>query len=265
MTHTSSGECSVVALYGITTSPIVIKRVYEALLEWFDSLASHPSRLSVHGDDFNGKANSFKEGTSKLEKAGFARVDGFGLYSLVPAGEIPLWDWSVMAELSSELSCCVVGARSERATLSSESLASLIRQVTDAIKPEYGIGYRRAAHLGPALYAIGIPQGIQPWGADAEECSRIGLWGTIGMSNKVFRSGLLRDLYPWNFLTHPQLSQRIGRLSLEQWIRNDGRRGMVSCLGHKALCWTLDEMQIRHVRPYLQEAGVLFDASNVSS
>src|SRR5437763_168555 len=76
--------------------------------------------------------------------------------------------------------------------------------------PEYGIGYARPAPLGPTWYAIGICQGfpISLTKAEYEQKLTISRWANA-MRARVWQRGVLRDVYPWNFLTQPQLSASV--------------------------------------------------------
>lgn len=261
MTKQFSDECAVVAFYGGSISPKSVEPLYHHVVEWFDSLDCHPDKLGVKGKGFSGKVGSFSRNNARLKKSGFSEVEEFSLYSLVPGGEVPLWDWSVTTEISKQDSYCVIGARSSLASLSHGTLLDMACKAIEVLKPSYGIGFRREMRLGPSLYATGLAQGLDTWGEQRQEVSRINRWGDVGLEQRVYEQGILRDVYPWNFLTDSQLSRQLNGRSLKEWITQESRRGTLSDLTNSVSFWEVDESQVSPIRSELQSAGVIFDAT----
>jgi hypothetical protein len=79
------------------------------------------------------------------------------------------------------------------------------------------------------------------------------------MVKQVFREGLLRDVYPWNFLTLPQLTRQVRGIALEQWIQRDARRGKLGLLCDGVSLWEVAEANIPEIRQELRQAHVIFD------
>jgi hypothetical protein len=264
-TKVISDACSVVAFYGIDTGAKAAEAFYQAVVKWATELGCPPDKLSVHGPGHSGKPASFARMGAKLQKAGFEGVRSLSVTTMTPGGQIPVNDWLLMADWSVEYSYALVAARASLATLSSESLLPLARKLVQDSKAEYGVGYTRAHRLGPAMYAIGICQGLGPGGygidlteAEREEADNISRWGD-GLTGRVWRQGVLRDVYPWNFLTGSHLTKQVGGVPLEQWIRQDARRGAFSPLCDGVSLWEVVEANIPDVRRALRQAGVIFD------
>jgi hypothetical protein len=260
-----SEECSVVTFYGINTDANAAAAFYQAVVRWFTELGCPPDKLSVHGPGHSGKPVSFARVSAKLQKAGFEGVTSLSVTAMTPGGQIPVNDWLLMADWSVEYSYALVAARSSLATLSNESMLPLAQTLAQDSKPMYGIGYTRPHRLGPAMYAIGICQGLGPGGygvdlteAEREEADSISRWGD-GLAGQVWRDGLLRDVYPWNFLTKPQFTKPVGGVPLEQWIRQDTRRGTLGPLCEGVSLWEVGEAHLPAVRQALHQAGVIFD------
>ncbi|MEI9983509.1 MAG: hypothetical protein WDN69_10055 [Aliidongia sp.] len=72
---------------------------------------------------------------------------------------------------------------------------------------------------------------------------------------------MLRDVYPWNFLTKPQLSQSIEGLPLEQWIKRMPDRGTLSPIGNGMVLWSVEDADILNVRRTLWQAGSIYNWS----
>ena len=134
--------------------------------------------------------------------------------------------------------------------------------MAEVLNPAYGIGYVMPHANGPELYAIGLNYGGHTrTGKAYEEACNVGRWGTIGMRKQVFREGLLRDVYSWNFLTEPQLVRLVGKTSLRKWIGQDVCRGKISRLTDEVSLWEVEAQHIPELRERLKVSGVIFEAS----
>lgn len=256
---TFSDEASAVAFYGLIADETGVARFYRTAVDWFNALGFPPEKLSVHGPGHVRNWVSFERADARLHKNGFAGVTALTITSMVPGGEVPTLDYVLTASLSLKYSFAVVVCRSSVITLSEESMLTEIRALARAVKPEYGIGYKRDMHLGPLFYAIGLGQGLGFSDADREEAMRITRWGDIGMKRRVFHEGILRDVYPWNFLNAAQRSSSVGGVSLEGWIDGDPRRGKLTPFVDDLALWAVDEPGRPEVRDVLAQAGIIFD------
>jgi len=231
--------------------------MYDNIVEWFRILGQPPDRLGVAGKGFSGEARTFSRINSQLQKKGFDHVESFSLTTLTPGGTIPVCEWSVTAEIASYFSYSLFAARSSLLTSFDQSMLPLAQKAIKELKPNYGIGYRRDIQQGPVFYALGVLQGL-PFSEDEEEGFRIARWGNA-MKDELYRKGILRGVYPWNFLTKSQLKRKVENKSLDKWIQSDPERGTLSPFAGDMSLWELDEKQIAHVRPVMKEAGLLFE------
>lgn len=258
VSETNLDEGSVVAFYGCKLASETLEGLYADLVAWFDSLNAHPDRLGVHGAGFSVRGGSFKTNNARLKKCGFSSVTGFDLYHLRTGGDVELWDWLVAANLSSGNSSCVIGVSSSISGLPGESLLAISRKVAGHLRPTYGIGFRRSMRLGPTLYAVGMVMGLQPWGNDRPEGDAIDAWRLVGIKERVYDQGALRDIYPWNFLTASQLDRKVAGVRLEDWIRGGKRRGTLQEFTPGVYLWDVRDDDISSIRATLAESGVIF-------
>lgn len=259
-----TGMRTVVGFYGGQFKPERLESLYSSLITWFDSLGVRPDKLGVHGGSFNGKVGGFRTNDSKLRKSGFHGVEGFSLYSLIPGGEVPLWDWQVSAEVTAKSATCAIGASPSNSPLPGDALLSISTIVVKTLAPSYGFGFQREMRLGPTMYVAGLVQGLQPWGDERPEGEKIEAW-KIGIKNKVYEQGLLRDVYPWNFLTDLQLGRQIDGKSLKQWIETHPEFGTLSAIADPMFLWQVADVQIVRVRSVLQNAGLVFERATLES
>lgn len=256
-------ECSALAFYGIDPGPEAAERFYKTVVGWFDDLGHPPDKLSVGGPGQSGKLGAFSRGNGKLLKEGFANVSYFDVVATLPEAQIFGRDYYLIAGENREPNRLVasVVARSSLAGLTPESLLPLARVLAEVLRPAYGVGFRREHALGPELYVLGVNKGQNAAmsGEAYEEKLNVSRWGDLGMPRQVYRQGLLRDVFPWNFLTAPLLDRPLGPGSLAEWIRKDERRGVLGPVSDGVSLWQVPESSIPAVRRELREAGAVFD------
>jgi hypothetical protein len=257
-------ECSAIAFYGFSATSEVRRELYERLVAWFQSLNCPAERMGVSGKGFGEKVGKFAPRNAKLQRVGFQAVTSFDLHSLLPGGKDQIEDGRLEACFDFEHpelpSFAFVQGRSPIVGLTKNSLLVVAQFVVDLLKPDYGIGYHRPYHLGPGWYAMGLSHGLGYSDAEREERRTISRWADIGMTEeKVYRQGLLRDVYPWNFLTSFQVSAKVEGYTLKGWIERDEKRGQLTQMNEKVLLWSLTDPQIARVRPILWREGRLFD------
>jgi len=257
-----SDDCSALAFYGIRPSPKAAEDFYHAMVEWFDRLGHPPDKGGVTAPGFGTQLGSFQRLNAKLAKKGFRKVTGVTLVATTPGAEY--WESDCYASAcymgdDDELTAYIV-ARSSVATLSATSLLPVAREVAQLLKPVYGIGYTRSHRLDAGFYAIGL--NFDPGDLTAEELEEqewIGTWGETLFEDQVYRKGILRDVYPWNFLTRSHLKKKVEGVPLEQWIRQNTRRGRLSEFGRGMHLWEVAEKHISAVRQTLLRAGLILE------
>jgi hypothetical protein len=259
--RTISDECSVIAFYGIQPSPKAAESSYHTLVSWFKDLGCPPDKLATKEPGRSGRLVPFPRGNAKLLRTGFERVSVFELVSTNSNALQWNRDYSLIASYDGrpkQLSADIV-ARSSLATLSATSMLPIAQVMAEQLRPAYGIGYRMEHRLGPEFYVDGIGYGTEVLsGAAYDEACNVARWGDLGMVKQVYRQGIIRDVYPWNFLTRPQLSRLIDQVTLEDWIRQDPRRGILIPLCDEVMLWEVAMRDLSKVRLALQQAQIVF-------
>ena len=257
-----TNDCVAIAFYGVTADPTSLASFYSHLIEWFDSVECPPDRIAVEGVGFSGNPVGFARTHSRLSKGDFSQVKAIETYSMLQNGRKPLVDWWATASISFDYKpAFVLEARSSVTTLEDDRLMRLIDNCVSILNPVYGIGYHRDHDKGPGFYAIGLNYVTMDnlTGDDPKEVEAVSKWGYVGMTNEVYREGLLRDVYPYNYLTKPHLEKSVGKQSLQQWIDADESRGSLSKIGEHMTLWRIASAQIEAVRGELSQYGVIFD------
>lgn len=258
-----TNDCVAVAFYGIQANATTLKSCYVNLIEWFESVECTPNKLAVDGPGFSGKPIEFAGVNSRLYQKGFSEIDFISAYSMLPTGELPTvhW-WATAAVRLDNKSYFFVQARSSVTSLGDDPLKRLIESCIANLNPAYGIAYHRNHDKGPGLYAIGLNfSTLDNVGVDdnEQEEAAVSKWGQWAMADEVYRDGILRDVYPYNYLTESHLSMRVGKQTLKQWITADESRGTMRKIGEHMTLWQVEQPQINTIRDILFNAGIIFD------
>jgi hypothetical protein len=251
--------CSTLALYGAKPTEAAIIGFYHTIVNWFTELGHPPDKLAIEGTGYSGKPATFKRMNAKLNKNGFAQVESVTFFSMLPEGEIPMSDyWSTAWYVRNHrYTYAVVVVRSSLANLENKSMLPIAQMLIQQIEPDYGIGYTMEHRLQPDAYAIGLSPGDE--NGNYEEQVNISRWGDIGMQEHVYRRGIIRNVYAWNFLTAVQLTATVGEMSLEEWIKQDSKRGYLSLLSNGVTLWQVNKEEITNIRAELKQAGRIFN------
>ena len=251
---TNNSEAAI-AFYGVTHSAEAVEAFYRSVVEWFQCLGYPPEKAAISAPGHSGKYVSFARADAKLTKNGFAGVTTMEISALIPDAQFLASDYFLTAQYSREYSFMYVSSLEFVAPLSRSVMLPLALKIVECARPEYGIGYMRDHSLGPSLYAVGICQGE---GLSYEEGLRISRWCDASDAH-VWREGLLRDIYCWNFLTAPQLAKLVHGMQLKQWVAEGSERGTLTPLSNGVCLWEVPEENISSVRLKLDQAGCIFD------
>lgn len=264
MSSSSSQECFVIALYGISDSPHSMRSFFSTIVDFADQSGCPIDKMYAIGPGYGGQPVQFSRVASKLSKTGFEDVSEIAMFSLLPGAVIPMNDFVLCAACSSKRLYAFVAIDLSSGGSDAGRMVVLCRNIVSQLKPEYGIGYTRARTKGPPFYAIGICSGfgIGLSQAEEEEALSISRWGDLGMIEKVYRNGLLRDVYGWNILTRHQSEQFVQGIPLVHWIAANPIRGVVEPLTDNAYLWQVENSSIDLVRSSLKQAGLIFDWRN---
>jgi len=260
-----TSDCIGIAFYGIDTSPEGARALYEEIIGWFDRVHCPPDKLAIQGKGFGSKPIAFSNANTRLMKRGFADIKAITVYSMLEDGQIPILDWWATAVLDVGLGLrpyFALAARASVSTLDDAPICQLIRSCVSHICPQYGIGFRRRHDQGPLFYAAGVnysPSSGQESPCSYDEALTISRWGDLGMVEEVYKQGVLRDVFPQNYLTDQQLSRTIGQVSLGEWIESESSRGTLTKLDDRMTLWRVADSQIKQLRDELWSAGAIFD------
>lgn len=126
-----------------------------------------------------------------------------------------VFGWTAAVTISSKMDGAVI-ALPEDACRGQEF--DVAREIWNQLAPEYGYAYSREYAKGPDLYAFGLIAGLPYSKAELEESDRITRWRKLGIGERKFRHGALRDIYPLNCVSAIALGRLVGDVSLRTWL-----------------------------------------------
>lgn len=255
-----SSCASVFAFYGID-NPTCLDDLYLNAVKWFEEIGCTCDKLAVQGKSFSGKQGAFSRIHTRLVKKGACNVDGIELTSMWPDGEYPLTEWRAKMEMSRSPSWFVISIHESAADMS--WLLSKVLEVVPSVRPSYGIGYRREMRCGPVLYAVGLTLDTGVYDdAEYDESLRTTNWGCDAVYSEDYRDGIIRDVYPHNFLSKAHLGRQIEGMPFKRWITQDSSRGDLVALDSGISLWSVPVDRTGTIRARLQREGMIFGLKN---
>ncbi len=236
-------------------------KLFNFVRDFAHSIGRPPTVGYVAYSAKSGKLERFASVLAGTQRRGFRGARGFEMVHVDPDTSIPTYGHVFCCTYSNEL---VLVAERSHCTLTSGSLLPVARELVDLLHPVYGIGYYRPWKWSPYWYALGLPGGLCEESGDdkpelEEEIMAIARWGDVGCHEKVYKDGIIRDVFPWNFLTSPAMRRRVGSMTLHSWIESDVTRGTLIPISDGMTLWAVPGSSIPHVRQVLWEAGIIFN------
>jgi hypothetical protein len=260
----TDSDVAVVAFYGFDYSEERVKACLERSLDWFKSLGFNEGGLGYR------KAGKLRQ-ISKLtpKKAGrftFDEVTHFNLFAVAESSELVWYDFNLATgfdgEYASRCNNAYIAAFHTIATIGCDSLSDVARDFVTILEPGYGIGFLLPQILGPISYVHGFTAGPADYvavGEEYEEEVRICRWPDVGLENEVYRHGIIRDVYPLNYLNKSQLERPVNGIPLQAWIEQEARRGSIEKFSDGLWLWTVPRDEIPEIRRILKASDAVFN------
>jgi hypothetical protein len=252
MRANKSAEYSVIALYGIAADKDAAGRFHGIAMRLLN-------KAGLEADLMGSSLSKQLAGCASVEKkllaVNYAGVTHLSVVSLLPGSSSRLDGISMELGANFAKGDCSITCSPAVATLDSDFFTEAASELVRATKPTYGIGFTRPFNRGPTYYAMGLAFGNTP----EKEAREISQWAVIGMPQRLYDAGQLRDVYVWNLLNRAQLTAKVGDTPFEQWVKKDPKRGRLSRYGEQLNLWTIDKDQLAAVRQELRGTGIIFD------
>jgi len=266
MKYKLSGDTVLVSAYGLDTNADSLKEFYDLLVFWLKSIQCTPDKISVDGPGFSGEIISFKRGDSKLRKIGFSKVTEFSFYVLDSDAKIPLTQSRAFASVDFDTTRrktnFTVSVRKPATFLDDIGFVNLQQDAVRMLRPKYGFSCEMPHQVCPQLYAVGLIYATRDEVGDdsnREEELAVNRWANIGMGESVFEQGIIREVYPRNYLAEVHLENSIDGQTLRSWITSNPSHGELQPVSNEITLWSVEVTQIPKVREALWSAGIIFN------
>jgi hypothetical protein len=258
-----SNEVSVIAFYGIQNTSEVAVLFLESTTEWLHSLGLQPDKIGIHVTGRTGSLRPYSRFRKHADRVDYSTVRGIELYATMPSAKVWWLHSYASAQYEGDKGGTYAFVESRSSILSLDTLADsvVVRRLIDCLRPSYGVGFTRLAQYGPGPFVFGVtcgPPGTGLSGEEYEEGVRVCRWGDTGMAQQVYARGIMRDVFPYNYLNDSHLSNRICGYSFADWVSQDTDRGSLCYLKPDLFLWRVLDHNIQKVRFVLRDAGILF-------
>ncbi len=250
---------------------------------WLRGIGLSPDQVVIGRPGLVDISGDLAHVTSALAEAGFTGVESEEITVSPEDSEDTQF---VVNATCSDGRYAVVAVRGTVANYTNGRLVSLAQGLIEALCPSYGFAHHMGLFLDPQLYALGkIPRLFQMFQppedeedeededdpADVRDISRaliedsdkgleqIVQWGKMAMPMELYRRGILRDFYPWNFLNKAQRSAIVEGVTLEEWIKADRSRGKIGPAPCDLAFWAIEPDRVDEIKPVLQRNKIIFD------
>jgi hypothetical protein len=153
----------------------------------------------------------------------------------------------------------------ERFELSYEKMKEILWAFSDVLKSPYSIGFSMSYNKCPNFYTCGIGiryvnDPIPKLGSPEREAKdRFSRWGGVGMPEKVYLRGVIREVYPMNLLCHSQAFFSFHGKPFLECVRSGAIGGTIEEITSERFLWTVPESDIPVVTEKCEKAGFLFN------
>ncbi len=149
-----------VAFFGFNSSELAAKRFFHAVVGCFQQLDCPPDKIVVGRGEKDGRTVGFKRGAAKLLQKGFADIGYLCIQAMLPEWKFVASDFLCSADWSLRFNYSTICVNAGLLNNLDPMAVPMLRELVEALSPEYGIGYVRKFSMGPNFFAIGVHKGV---------------------------------------------------------------------------------------------------------
>lgn len=253
-----SSLCNCIALYDYSIDRCDLKGWFSYMEQWAQEIGIP---LESVGITTSRKLIQFHNGKKKLEKTNYKDITEIEIYGSVSEPGTHL-NWKTSASffvkcngLRQTMDLCFPDTQQP---FHKGVISSYLTHLLSFGDFKYGICYQRPYNMGPADYAGGVISTSGRIELSKQDRKKISTWShEYTFDDGSYRTGLLRDVYPFNILIDTHLNEKVGTQTLKEWIDLDPTHGTLDKLTDTHWLWSIDPVHIPAAQEALQEAGLL--------
>lgn len=256
-----------IALHDFNLEEVDFKAWFYYTVDLFRKYGIEPTRMGISaapgGVKPSNKMISFSAGLKRLEQANFAYLESMEIdahpndlegiaifFAMISTRRIKPW--------VSNLRLCLDDSI---VVYNAELFTKLALELQNFCNAKYGYYYHRKYTIGPAEYPFGT---ISSFG-DKEVISdreQIANWMIVSHDPELRQPGDLRDVYKLNFLSKEHLDREVFGQHLEDWIKKEPYRGILTQKKDNFWVWQVEDVNIDRVRQELKPSKILVSFLN---
>lgn len=244
-------------LHEFKRNPIDLKGWFYFVEQWLKQGNIKPTKIDITGKNgVKGRSTiKFEKGKKHLESCKFVGLDGVWIGALPPYVGTEMADFIVAVHLDvTPLRGTLVLCWDDQIIMFDKGyLETLAKDLYLYLEPTYGYGYQRNFRYNPSFYPFGMTGGTTPRGEEG----KIEKWQIEYFNDGSYKTGILRDIYPTNFLTEPHLIQKLGNQTLRSWIESTDNHGKLHPLNDQLWAWHVPDERIPSIREELRNTRIL--------
>jgi hypothetical protein len=242
-----------IALHDFAIIPENIKAWFDYTVDFFRAHGIEPTRMDSQKTD---KTVSLKIGIKQLEDIDY-QADGMWMGATPPNHGDDTFDSIFSTSFSYEWGHTLVLCFDDQIVGFDQNIMhTLARDLSSFFGARYGYAYQRKFSQGPDFYPDGVIGGNDT--ISDEEENQITRWGNhYSMSPRKYKTGQLRDIYPYNFISQAHFDEKVGDQTLREWIEKDPIRGTLAQVTDTLWSWQVDASHIESVRAALAPTGII--------
>jgi len=249
------------ALFGKPLTAELIRKAYEFFLQLFTELG-YPANvaglcvLKPKGRTHGHYRRLTRAVEGVIQRDNIAHVE----LAYAPPPETDVTDFGWLSASFGDDGCFIFKCRKSILDLGDQRVLNVLTFVADLMAPAYGYGYLLDNYFGPGFHAVGIgcrrggKDGLLPGLPDSER-ERNARWSN--RRETALPAGILRDVFPLNYLTEIHAAKRIDGKPLFDWIAASPSHGTLKPLREGAWLWTVPEESCLAIGDEFKAAGLL--------
>lgn len=228
-------------------------------VEWGESwMTANDYAPNTMGLPHSGKFLRYNNGKKKLEKENYSSSN-LDFYAGGEAGTD--YVWKMAAYFADDDRTTYLCFDEEIISFNYEILEQLLIDLSKFCSPQYGIGFLREKKYGPDPYALGYSHGLKYAYQNEEhgkENDRIHCWmKSYVRKSRTYKTGDLRDIYPFNVLSPPHLDRIVNGSRFQDWVQASSERGQLRQISDHLWTWWVGADKIPAVREALAPSGMI--------
>jgi hypothetical protein len=244
--------------------PETVQRAYELVVRSWTDAGHEPNQIAAQAPGVGKNYGSFRQKRRFVEKAGFENIQSLSIARL-PVGCRHVGaesDMNTMIDVSNSL--LTVGCVPSLLGAAAYMVRDTAQELIELSGCRYAYMVRLPQLYGPSAYGY-CHSGVvdNDWRPDELRLNHQQWDPRTKWLNPLLAAGILRNIYPENYLSAPHLNARLGKTSttLKQWIEADpAGRGTLEPFTDILAKWMPPIEKIAQIREELYRAGRVFHA-----